>query len=491
MSSDTPKKPTDQSSEEEKKAAEKAAKELELAKAKQEEEKKKLDYNFQSFLGSLKKYIKSLTSLKEGIDHEGTANGIRQDVEFRGHAAWILVCSILIACLGLNTNSPAVVIGAMLISPLMGPILGVGFAAGTNDGELLIKSLKNFGTTIFISLLISTLYFYITPLKDINDELVTRTSATIYAIAVAFTGGAAGIIAGSRSLKSNVVPGVAIATALMPPLCTAGYGLALGNWGYFIGAFYLFFINSVFIALPTYLYIRYLRFPVQQFVDPKRERKIKNYIFVFLVLVMVPSVYTFYNVIQQSIAERNITDYMKYVEAETARHGAYVLSPSHFNDGDSISCTMHLKGATLSEEIVDRIKGEAGNFNLSPDVINLVQDRDIESILSDFSNKQTSEMTQREQFVNALQVENQLLKERLGEIEKSNLLLSQVSEEIGSLYPEMTNRYLVKGVNDQVNLVYTWSEELEIEVIVQKEQSLKAWLPKRLEQDSVRFTSFN
>ncbi len=474
------------------KASQKASAELEAAKIKQDKEKVKLDNHFQVFLTSLKKYLKSLTSLKEGIDHEGTAEGIRNDVEFRGHAAWILVCSILIACLGLNTNSAAIIIGAMLISPLMGPILGVGFAAGTNDGDLLVKSLKNYGSTIFISLLMSTLYFYFTPFKEINAELFSRTSATIYAIMVAFIGGSAGIIAGSRSLKSNVVPGVAIATALMPPLCTAGYGLAIGNLSYFLGAFYLFFINSVFIALPTYLYIRYLRFPVKQFVDPKKEKKIKNYIFGFIFLVMIPSVITFWNVLQRTITERNITQYNAYIESETAKYDVYVLAPSHVNDGDSISCTYHLKGDLIPENRIQALKGAAADFDLEPAHITITQDKDIESIINRLSKKESSEISQKDIFINSLEKENSTLRSEVEKMKSQLDLNKKVEDELVALYPKMKHKYLYRESSGKLlNLIYTWDESLMTDEIEVLEESLMKWLPKRLEVDSVVFTKFN
>jgi len=477
-------------SEEEKKAEEKAQKELEIAKLKQEQEKEKLTYSFSGFLGSLKAYLKSLTSLREGIDHEGTAKGIKQDVEFRGHAAWILVCSIFIACLGLNTNSAAVVIGAMLISPLMGPIIGVGFAAGTNNGELLIKSLKNYGTTILISLVISTFYFLVSPLKDINEELVSRTSATIYAIVVAFVGGAAGIIAGSRPLKSNVVPGVAIATALMPPICTAGYGLALGNISYFLGAFYLFFINSVFIALPTYLYIKYLRFPVTQFVDPKRERRIKNYIFIFLLVVMVPSVITFYNVLQKTIVERNISNYMSFVSDEAAKNGAFMLSPTHYNDGDSVSCSFYLKGTTLSDELVSSLRNAATLHDLNPASINIVQDADIISIVEKVNAQERTVLSEREQFIQALEIENQDLKTIIRTNQERTSEFRKIESELSALFPKMNHKFLLED-SSRVNFIYTWQDELAEEIVLEKDSSLRNWLPKRLNVEAVKFIRFD
>lgn len=200
-------------------------------------------------------YLRDRFDLEEGKEDElETIDYISKNVEFKGANLWILIFAIFVASIGLNVNSTAVIIGAMLISPLMGPIMGIGLAAGINDFELLKRSFRNLGVAVFIAILTSTVYFYITPIHDAQSELLARTEPTVWDVLIALFGGLAGIIAGSRKEKSNAVPGVAIATALMPPLCTAGYGLATGNLYYFIGAFYLFFINSVFISLSTYLY---------------------------------------------------------------------------------------------------------------------------------------------------------------------------------------------------------------------------------------------
>ena len=170
---------------------------------------------------------------------------VKSNISFRGSNLWILACAIVIASVGLNVNSTAVIIGAMLISPLMGPIVGSGFALGTFDFDLLKKALKNLLIATIASLFVSTVYFYVSPFKDVQSELLARTSPNIYDILIAFFGGLVGVIAVTRVEKGNPIPGVAIATALMPPLCTAGYGLAMGNWPFFFGALYLFFINSI------------------------------------------------------------------------------------------------------------------------------------------------------------------------------------------------------------------------------------------------------
>ena len=230
---------------------------------------------------------------------------IRKNIPFRGPNVLILACAIIIASVGLNVNSIPVIIGAMLVSPLMGPILGFGLGLGTNDMPLLRHSLKNLAVMVSISLVASTLYFAISPLRMGNpSELLARTQPTIYDVLIAFFGGGAGIIETARRERGTVIAGVAIATALMPPLCTIGYGLALFQWHYALGAFYLFCINCIFIALATFLGVKYLHFPVVHFNDPKRQRRLRWTMSVVILLVMVPSIITAVEVVKQNNFER-------------------------------------------------------------------------------------------------------------------------------------------------------------------------------------------
>lgn len=218
--------------------------------------------------------LQHLINIKQDCDAEATINNISESSEFKGLNVWILVFAIFLASIGLNVNSTAVIIGAMLVSPLMGPIMGIGLAIGISDLKLLKKSLKNLLVMTLISLLVSSLYFFVTPLSDAQSELLARTRPTIFDVLIASFGGFAGIVASSRKQeKTTVVSGVAIATALMPPLCTAGYGLGTGQINYFLGAFYLFFINSFFIALATFLIIKYLEFPEKEYMDENRRKK--------------------------------------------------------------------------------------------------------------------------------------------------------------------------------------------------------------------------
>ena len=231
-----------------------------------------------SWWESLRDDLADRFSLSEdSARQEETVDMICRGVEFRGTNLWVLIFATMIASLGLNVNSAAVIIGAMLVSPLMGPIMGVGLSLGINDFDLLKKSLRNFSLMVVVAIATSTLYFFISPLGTARSELLARTVPTTYDVLIAFFGGLAGIVAQSRKDRnSTVIPGVAIATALMPPLCTAGFGLATGQFKFFIGAFYLFFINTVFIALATYMVVRMLKYHKKKFLDPARERYVKR-----------------------------------------------------------------------------------------------------------------------------------------------------------------------------------------------------------------------
>ena len=228
---------------------------------------------------AIKKFLNEYLDLRKDKYNElETIESIRKGVEFKGANLWILIFAIFMASLGLNVNSTAVIIGAMLISPLMGPIMGIGLAVGLNDFELMKRSLKSFLITTAFSVATATIYFLFTPLNEAQSELLARTSPTIYDVFIALFGGLAGVVALSTKDKGNVIPGVAIATALMPPLCTAGFGLATGNLIYFLGAFYLYFINSVFISVATFIGVRVMHFQRKEFVDKAKEKKVRQYI---------------------------------------------------------------------------------------------------------------------------------------------------------------------------------------------------------------------
>lgn len=257
-------------------------------------------------LSRISRLIQQRFSLEEDQDDASKViESISKGVEFKGINLWTLIFAILIASIGLNVNSTSVIIGAMLISPLMGPIMGVGLGVGINDLALIGRALKNLFVAVGISLLTSTLYFYITPLQSAQSELLARTSPTIWDVFIAFIGGLAGIVASSRREKvSNVIPGVAIATALMPPICTAGYGIATGHLYYFAGAFYLFLINSVCISLSTFLIVRFLGYHQKEYPSADIERRVSQTIWISVFIVLGPSTYLGYQIVRKSIFEQ-------------------------------------------------------------------------------------------------------------------------------------------------------------------------------------------
>jgi len=236
---------------------------------------------------------------------------VTSSISFRGANVWILACAIAVASVGLNVNSTAVIIGAMLISPLMGPIVGAGFALAIYDFDLLKKSIKNLGIATVVSLFVSFLYFLLSPFKDAQSELLARTAPNIYDVLIAFFGGLAGVIALTRVEKGNPIPGVAIATALMPPLCTAGYGLAIGNFSYFGGALYLYTINCFFICISTFLIVKLLKYPKVKFVDSAREKRITRTITTLILVILIPSFYLAYQLLQEKKYSQNVDAFLQ------------------------------------------------------------------------------------------------------------------------------------------------------------------------------------
>ncbi|SEG17462.1 DUF389 domain-containing protein [Sphingobacterium lactis] len=254
---------------------------------------------------------------------------VTASISFRGANVWILACAIAVASVGLNVNSTAVIIGAMLISPLMGPIVGAGFALGVYDFDLLKKSIKNLAIATVVSLFVSFLYFLLSPFKEAQSELLARTAPNIYDVLIAFFGGLAGVIALTRVEKGNPIPGVAIATALMPPLCTAGYGLAIGNFSYFGGALYLYTINCFFICISTFLIVKLLKYPKVKFVDKAREKKITRTITTLILVMLIPSFYLAYQLLQEKKYSQNVDN---FIQQEFTNKGyTLIYENTHFN----------------------------------------------------------------------------------------------------------------------------------------------------------------
>ena len=469
-----------------------------------EQSSRRIQRSWRILVNNAWSFLKSTLSLREGLDQEGTIEGIRKDVEFRGHAAWILVCSILIASIGLSVGNIPIIVGAMLISPLMGPILGIGLAAGTNDLDLLKKSVTNFIIAMVISILISSIYFLIIPMPEISFELRDRKQATLLAIAVALFGGAAGIIAGSRRYKSNVVPGVAIATALMPPLCTVGFGLATASWDYFFGALYLFFINSVFIALPTYFYIRYMNFPVKEFIDPIRERKIKRRISVFLMITVIPSAFIFYNVLRQSFFTSDANLFLVAVEQSLEQRNTTIIDQKVIYDPDKPMIKIALMGDPISTDLRNQWEELRVEYGLQNCELDIREPRDftqaIEALREENMVRSTQQMEefyrtqikQREEEIQGLERELNLMRRGEGEFQS-------ISAEVKMLFPGLKRAAFANLQETNFSaqpdtiptLMVLWPDNLDEEEVNESEEQLNRWLRARLKDPDARVVHYS
>ena len=301
--------------------------------------------------------VLAFTKLKEDTDYEATVKYISSSVEFRGVNLWVLAFAIIVASVGLNVNSTAVIIGAMLISPIMGPILGVGLSIGTLDEELLRRSLRNFLIMVAISLVTSTLYFLISPLSEAQSELLARTRPTIFDVIIAFFGGLAGIVATSRKIQPfTVISGVAIATALMPPLCTAGYGLATWQMRYFGGAAYLFFINSFFIALATFIMVRFLSFPQKRYLNQTRLNAVKRMTYLFAILVMIPSVFMAINLVRESSFNSQAIKFVHDIQQTSYFENVQLIDAQRKYEKKEQTVTLRVIGKPLTVEDIARMQ---------------------------------------------------------------------------------------------------------------------------------------
>lgn len=318
-----------------------------------------------SHLDNFIRYLKVRFDLREdSAPQEEVTEHVRKGVVFKGTNLWVLIFAILIASLGLNVNSTAVIIGAMLISPLMGPLIGIGFSLGTNDFDLMKNSLRNFLLMVSVSIITSTLYFLISPITVAQSELLARTTPTTYDVLIALFGGLAGMVAQTRKDRSYVVvAGVAIATALMPPLCTAGYGIATGQFRYFIGAFYLFFINSLFISLASYAIVMLLHYQKKTQLNKESEKRVRNAMYAVVLVTIVPSVVLAYGIIQRTAFEENAD---RYVNSVFHYNNTMLLDyqKNYHNDKRNSEIVVRLVGEPLSQSAIDNARSQLENYGL-------------------------------------------------------------------------------------------------------------------------------
>lgn len=425
-------------------------------------------------------------------DKENEAETIRQissGVVFHGANLWILVFAIFIASLGLNVNSTAVIIGAMLISPLMGPIIGMGLGVGIHDFELLKRSISNYLVATVISILTATVYFLITPLNEAQSELLARTSPSLYDVFIALFGGAAGIIALTTKGKGNVIPGVAIATALMPPLCTAGYGLANAQPSFFFGASFLFFINTVFIALATFVGVRMLRFHSKEFVDPKRLKTVRRYIVGIVVLTMIPATIMTIGIIRKSVLDTNAR---RFVKNELTFKGTQIISQSR--DDKKKVLSVAAVGNLVDSNTIRRVGLLMDDYHLGGYRLNVIQGWQSDSLLlasnTTAGAAQTSEATNQqlvEQSNRIHQLESQLDSytsyERLGR---------DLASEVRAVFPTVTRVSLAPVAESRADTTAT--RRFVVAVVGCRNGSLsqsdrdrlQQWLKVRAKADSLR-----
>ncbi len=341
----------------------------------------------------------------------------------------------------------------MLVSPLMGPIMGVGLGLGIYDFELIKKSLKNLLIAVIISIFVSTIYFIITPLKDAQSEILSRTTPAIWDVFIAFFGGLAGIVAGSRKDKSNAIPGVAIATALMPPLCTAGYGIATFNFSFFAGAFYLFFINSIFISFSTFIVVRLLKYKRKIFLDKKRETTVKKYIMLILFLTILPSSYSAKLMVDKIYFE---TKAVNFIKNEISNKNLQVIEKKINFKAKKIE--IFYLGNTLSKANEIFLFNKLKEYHLNNTSIELRQIFDIEKGVA--RNMQNVKEAVIEELYSknrdTLEVKNKeisLLNQKISEYEKKALLPSSLSDELKVFYPELTDFDILAGSNKFILLL--------------------------------------
>ena len=404
----------------------------------QEKKTENIRRSLSDFLVAVADFFRDLIDLRQGLDREGTIVNIKNNKRMRGANAWLLMCSIMVASLGLDLNSPAVIIGAMLISPLMSPILGIGLSVGINDREMLTISIQHFLVSIAIALITSYLYFELTPLGNLTPEIEARTAPTFLDVLVAFFGGVAGIISGSRKDQSNAIPGVAIATALMPPLCVTGYGLANGEPEIILNSFYLFFLNATFVALATYMIVRFLNFPSQEFGTRKEKIRTQAMIIVFSAILIAPSIYILSGVLRKLNERTRIENYFEtnFSESlwkldENKRTDSLEAKLFLFDnvDGDSIQIFQDQFNALNCRASLDVVQ-----TNISQSEINL----------------KTMQENIREELLSKLEADQQITDEREKRIEAlTNALDSLRSDTV-----------IFAGINRDARIFFTDLEEL-------------------------------
>ncbi len=404
--------------------------------------------DFKELKSGLKGYFDLSADL---LPQEEAENVIREGVSFRGTNIIILIIAIFIASLGLNTNSTAVIIGAMLISPLMGPIIGIGLAVGIQDFDLMKRSFRNLMAAAFFSIITSCIYFLISPVNEGHSELLARTSPTIYDVFIGFFGGAAGIVAIGSKVKGNVIPGVAIATALMPPLCTVGYGLATFQMTYFFGALFLFFINSVFIALATVVGVKLMKYHIKDFSNPERAKRVRNLIYTIAILTMIPAGYLTWRMFQQSAFNANCE---RFIAQQFNFDGTQVLHSSAEMKGNHKTLTVSLIGKVLPKDsLVLALTDKLPEYNLGGTRLKIIQGDTPDNM---FDATQATSTMLRDMYqvtqntINAQRETIDSLRTINSEICRNDTMGATISPELKVLFPEVADIAVTRAIVSNV-----------------------------------------
>lgn len=421
--------------------------------------------------------------LTEKEDYKTVITNIENGVVFRGTNLWVLIFAIFVASLGLNVNSTAVIIGAMLISPLMGPIMGIGLGMGINDISLLRKAIYNFLVATVVALATSTVFFLLSPLSDAHSEILARTAPNIYDVLIAFFGGLAGILATSSRHKGNVIPGVAIATALMPPLCTAGYGLATLQLSFFLGAFYLFIINTVFIALATFIIVRLLLFPLKDLHSVHSEKRAQRIVWIIVLLTLLPSLYFGFDIVQQSRFTKNANH---FITNEAHFTNDYLLNKKI--DAKNKRISLVFGGKEILPEEIHQLKLKLKNYELDSSALEVKQGF---AYLSDNVNKESND--QFLQLTNALGVKEKQLQQvqlKYDSIRNQQKMSLQIFAELKIQYPLLKNAIIEPSTTINDNLVQTNNYlvllNMSVDLPKSEKNKIKNWLKVRLNQANLK-----
>ena len=456
----------------------------------------------QGLFEKIRSFLYELLDFRNDTDQEATIDAIKLDIPLKGATSWILVCSIFIASIGLNANSTAVVIGAMLISPLMGPILGIGLSIAINDIDTLRKSLVNLTVMIVLSLLTAFMFFVLFPLKEETSELLGRVQPDIRDVLIAFFGGLALIIARTKKgTIASVIFGVAIATALMPPLCTAGYGLAIGNFEYFGGAMYLFTINTIFIALATFIVLKLLGFTMIRYVNSAKRKRIARIASLIAVLVMVPAVFTFLRVYKESIRSSN---YKQFLKEKIYSNDNLWLQRENI-DSDRKEINLFFNG-DITDATATYLRNELKGFPKISDFTLNVNENKARSVdrVVDAYDRAISELDFKDNVVKGLQKEIEDLKQTIGILNQriendaktrdaKFIPFSTIAKDAKIRYNDikeirfaniLTSKDFIK-IDTIPEVTIRWDKKVKTVYIEKNEKELRQWLQKEMKLDTL------